>query len=315
MRRNPNRRAFLRRASLVATALLLPTAAGRAKPTQANTIPFGFSLYGMKTLSLEAGLEACAKLGYDGVELPLMPDWPAEPKRLTKQDRQNLHRQLSDLKLTLPALMENLPPDASDTTHRRQTDRLKAAADLGNELAPDAPPLIETVLSGKVGQWDELKGLFVRRVGDWAKVAEGAKTELAVKPHRFGAMNTPEQALWLVKEVSSPWLKLAYDYSHFAGRDLPLADTLKAMLSQTRFVHVKDVRVEGGKAEFLLPGEGTTDYVALLKGLKEGGYSGCVCVEVSTGIHNQKGYDPLAAAKKCYEALAPAFAKADVRRR
>jgi inosose dehydratase len=94
------------------------------------------------------------------------------------------------------------------------------------------------VLGGKVEQWDALKELFVRRVGDWAKVAEQAKTVLAVKPHRFGAMNTPEQRAGLVKEIGSPWLKLAYDYSHFAGRDLPLADTLKALLPQTRFVHV-----------------------------------------------------------------------------
>jgi sugar phosphate isomerase/epimerase len=315
MRRNPNRRAFLRRVSLATVALVLPTEAVRTEPPRANTIPLGFSLYGMKTLSLDAGLEACASIGYDAVELPVMPDWPAEPKRLSKDDRQTLRRRLADLKLSLPALMENLPPDAADAVHQKQTDRLKAAVDLGSDLVPDAPPLIETVLGGKVGQWAALKDLFVRRVGDWAKVAEGAKTVLAVKPHRFGAMNTPEQSLWLVKEVGSPWVRLAYDYSHFAGRDLSLADTLKTMLPQTRFVHVKDVRVEGGKAEFLLPGEGTTDYVALLKGLKEGGYAGCVCVEVSAGIHNQQGYDPLTAAKKCYEALAPAFAKADIQRR
>jgi sugar phosphate isomerase/epimerase len=138
MRRNPNRRAFLRRASLATAGLLFPATAVRTEPARVNTIPFGFSLYAMKTLSLDAGLQACAKIGYDAVELPLMPDWPAEPKRLTKDDRRKLRERLAELKLALPALMENLPPNADDLIHRKQTERLKAA-ELGNELVPDAP--------------------------------------------------------------------------------------------------------------------------------------------------------------------------------
>lgn len=307
-----NRRSFLRRAGWTTAGLFLSARVGRAAP--AKTLPFAFSLYGMKTLSLDDALAATVKIGYDAVELPILPDWPADPKRLGKDERRKLRERLTELNLSLPALMENLPP-ADGLSDQVQTDRLKAAAELAHELSPTAPPLLETVLGGKVGQWDAKKEAILTRLRDWAKVAESSKIVIAVKPHRFGAMNTPEQAVWLVQQVGSDWVKLAYDYSHFAGRDLPMADTLKTMLPHTRFVHVKDVRIENEKAEFLLPGEGSIDYVALLKGLQEGGYAGCVCVEVSAGIHNQKGYDPLAAAKKCYTALAPAFDKAGVHRR
>ena len=40
-----------------------------------------------------------------------------------------------------------------------------------------------------------------------------------------------------------------------------------------------------------------------------------ISVEVSGMVFNQKGYDPLAAARRSYENITPAFAKAEVRRR
>jgi inosose dehydratase len=96
---------------------------------------------------------------------------------------------------------------------------------------------------------------------------------------------------------------------------MSLSDTLKAMLPVTRFVHVKDTRINKDRAEFLLPGEGSTDYPAVLKQLQAGGYRGCVCVEVSGMIHSRKDYDPVATARRCYQNLAPAFRKAGVRLR
>ena len=37
--------------------------------------------------------------------------------------------------------------------------------------------------------------------------------------------------------------------------------------------------------------------------------SGCVCVEVSGMVSSKKDYDPIAAAKKCFAKLKPAFEK------
>ena len=191
-------------------------------------------------------------------------------------------------------------------------DRLRRAAQLGHELS-ETPPLIETILGGRVGQWEKLRGQFANRLAEWAKLAERAKTIIAVKPHRFAAMNTPEHALWLHQRVSSNWIKLAYDYSHFQHRDMTQQATLRTMLPQTRFVHVKDVRLDNGRARFLLPGDGTIDYVALFNQLRAGRYTGCICVEVSGQIHGRKGYDPEATARRCYRNLAPAFAKVNIR--
>jgi sugar phosphate isomerase/epimerase len=306
-----NRRQFL--AGAVTGSVVSRSVLGGSP--QRPAISFGFSLYGMRSLGLTAALETCAKIGYDAVELAVMPGWPADPRGLNKDERRRLRQRLRDLNLTLPALMENLPLDVDDKAHQAQLERLRLAAVLGQDLVPDAQPLIETILGGKVGQWDTLRKRFAERLADWARVAETARTVIAVKPHRGNAMNLPEHALWLIQQVNSPWVRLAYDYSHFHERELPMADTLKVLLPHTRFVHVKDVRLDNGRVQFLLPGEtGRIDYAGLLRQLAAGGYRGSVCVEVSGMLSGQPGYDPNAAARRSYENLLPAWRKADLRR-
>jgi inosose dehydratase len=108
----------------------------------------------MKSLKIPDALKACAEIGYDGLELVLLPDWPTEPKRLAAHDRRDLGKRLADAGLACLGLMENLSEPAEDAAHRAKLDRLKAAAELAQALSPKAPPLIETVLGGKPAQWE-----------------------------------------------------------------------------------------------------------------------------------------------------------------
>lgn len=287
-------------------------AAPAAEP--AARVRFGFSLYGMKSLPTADALKACATIGYDGVELALMPGWPTEPKGLSAADRRDLRQRVADSGLALLGLMENLTEPAEDAAHRTNLDRLKAAAELGQVLAPQAPPVIETVLGNKPAQWEQVKEQLAQRLRAWAEVAAAAKTVIAVKPHVGNALHTPEAATWLLRQVDSPWLKLAYDYSHFVLRGLPLRETLAALVPHSVFIHVKDARGSADKFEFLLPGNGTIDYPAYFQELKTLGYRGPLVVEVSGQIHNRSDYDPIAAAKRSYANLAPALQQAGLRR-
>ena len=222
-------------------------------------LSLGYSLYGMKTLPLERALAACAEIGYDAVELAAMDGWPADPAKLSVDARWQLSRQLGDLKLSLTALMENLSLDVSDDQHRRNLDRLRAAADLAHALVPQPAPLIETVLGGKPGTWEAVRDRFAARLADWEQVAAASDTVLAVKPHRFGAMNAPEHVLWLLNQVRSRWVRLVYDYSHFQHRGFRLPETLRQLAPLAAMIHIKDTVIEQGVARFVLPGDGGVD--------------------------------------------------------
>jgi inosose dehydratase len=302
------RRRWLQAAAVAAWPL------ARARPAEpAAAIRFGFSLYGMKALKTADALKTCAEIGYAGVELALMPGWPTEPKSLTAEDRRELRQRLADTGQALLGLMENLAEPAGDqATQTANLDRLKRAAELGQTLAPAQPPVIETILGGKPGQWDQVKGPLVERLKAWAEVAADAKTVVAVKPHVANALHAPEAALWLIQQVNSPWLKLAFDFSHFTLRGLPLAATVAALVPVSVFIHVKDARGKPEKFEFLLPGEAGMDYVEYFKLIQAAGYRGPIVVEVSGQISNRPGYEPRQAAQRSFANLAPAFAKAGI---
>ena len=283
--------------------------ARRARAQDVNTpekkVGLGFSLYGMKSLALLEAIKSCRTIGYDSIELPVMADWPADSAKLSAEARKELRGALANSGLRLSAIMENLPALVDGAKHRANLDRLKAAAEVGRELSPVKLPVIETILGGSAGKWDAVKQQLVEKLGDWADVLAQAKVTLAVKAHISNAMQRPEQLVWLLEQVNSPWIKAAYDYSHFQLQGLALADTVATLLPHTRFVHVKDSKPVGDKWQFVLPGEGTIDYRQLTRLLAAGNYDGDIVVEVSGQVSSRPGYDPIAAARKCYEHLRP----------
>jgi len=306
-----------RRVFLAATASLsaFPAAHGARGAEETRTISLGFSLYGMKSLTLSRALQTCADLGYDCVELAALPDWPADPRTLTAADRADIREQLTDLQLGLSAIMENVPVLAPAAEQVRHLDRLRAVAELGPALSPDNPPVIETVLGGKPAEWELVKQAMADQLQKWGELAEASKVVIAVKPHVGGALHTPEGAVWLLQQIHHPRIRLAFDFSHFFLLKFPLPETVAALVPLSVFAHVKDAQGTAEKFEFLLPGEsGSIDYADLLGRAFKAGYRGSVVVEVSGMISGRAGYDPVAAAKKSYEFLAPAFVKAGVPR-
>jgi inosose dehydratase len=285
----------------------LAVAAAASLGAKASPLRFGFSLYGMKSIPVRQALDLCAQIGYKAVELALMPGWDTEPKLLSKADRGELRKKLKDLGLTLPALMENLKLLGPEAEERANLERLRAAAAIAHEVPPGQPAVIETILGGRPAEWEEKKQAMAEELHVWAKTLAPLKTVVAIKPHVSGAMNLPDRALWLVNQVASPWVKLVYDYSHYELHNLDLKETMRQLVGKAVFVHIKDSEGNAGKFRFLLPGDGRMDYKAYVQALTAAGYKGAVVVEVSSQISGQPGYDPVYAAKHCYEKVGPAF--------
>lgn len=310
-----SRREWNRMAAGMTAGLFVPCTrlmAGRVKTADGLTLSIGtYSLAGM---SVEESLTLLATIGYDAVEIAVQTGMDAEPIRMPRERRATVRQRLTETGLKLTSLMENLVPASDDRQHAASMDRLRRVMEMAHDLAPDQPPLVQTILGG--GQWEAKKQLFCDRLGDWAKLAEEMRVVLAIKPHRMQAMSRPSEAIWLIRQLGdTPWLRMVYDYGHYIYRDMPLEATVAESLPYTALVVVKDTIVEGGKTRFALAGAtGTIDYPKLLRLLYDGGYRHGVCCEVSAQIWKQPGYDPSAVAKTCYQNMAAAFQAAGVPR-
>jgi inosose dehydratase len=299
-----NRRQFLQHTGAGVALAVIPLPLQAAGPP----ISLGFSLYGMKSLPVADALKVCAEIGYRNVELTLMAGYPTEPKLLSLADRRALRESLAQHRLSVSGLMDNLSLVAEDAAHAQNLDRIKAAAELAHALAPDQPPILESVLGGKSADWDSLKDKMADRARDWARVAAENRLTVCLKPHVHSAVDSPGRLLWLHQQAASPFVKLCYDFSHFEVQGMEIETTLKPLIAETRFIHLKDTAGDTKKVQFLLPGEGRTDYGHYAALLRKYNWSGPVVMEVSAMVFNKPGYDPVAAAKKCFAALAPKFA-------
>ena len=202
------------------------------------------------------------------------------------------------------AVMENWGLAADDENEAANFLRVRLAAELAHELAPGKRPLIETVHGGKPAEWEAVKEKMIERLKDWAKVAEEKKVVVASKAHVGNALHKPSDANWLLEQVGSKSLRLAFDQSHFGLQKISLESALDTLLPSTVFIHVKDAEGDAAKFQFLLPTEKENRYAEYFKLLVEKKSHGDVVVDVSGQIHSKPGYDPVVAATTCYDLLA-----------
>jgi sugar phosphate isomerase/epimerase len=312
-----SRRDVLRLSAGAAAAMLSPLpvfAQQTREPAEKAAGPtLGFSTYGMKSLSTEQALKTLAEIGYDAVEIAVRSGWDGDSAQLKPDRRRSLRGLLKEFPLKLSALMEHVQP-VDDKQQAEALERLKFAAELAHDLAPSAPPLIQTVLGG--GRFEDVKESLRDRLLEWVKLADAAEIVIAIKPHRGGAVSQPAEAVWLFEQLGKPQrLRMVYDYSHYAFRDLPLDETICTALPYTAHIAVKDPVQEGNKVVFKLPGEaGTVDFPRIIRQFTAAGYRGDFNCEVSGMVSSQPGYDPVEAAKTCYANMSAAFKKAGVNR-
>jgi len=292
----------------------LPMLSAALASAGSRTIGLNAGTYSMKSLPAKDALQNLADIGYDGVEIALMPGWPTDPAVLSAGDRREIRSILQGSGLALPSLMESLPMNGTEGSRSHNRERLKLAAALAHDLAPGKLPVVETVLGGKTTAWEQTRNSMAEELTEWARVAKDGGITLCFKAHVDQAADVPERALWLLNQVQSPHIRLIYDYSHFFLQGLALEETVRQLLPYTSYIAIKDAAGDRNQHHFLLAGEGGTDYVAYLRLLQQLGYGGFVGVEVSSQIHSKPGYDAVATARLCYQRVSEAFRKAGVPR-
>ena len=276
----------------------------------------GYSTWGMPTVPVDTAISHIADLGFDGIELTIIPRFTTELSTLDAAERKRIASLLKQHNLALPAIAAHsslleTDPDA----HAKNMWRLKGGVDLAVELAQrDELPAVNTTPGGKPEEWEIKKDFLAERVGELVDYGASRGVTIAMEPHIGAIIDTPEKVLELLEIVNSPYLKVNFDISHFDIVGIPTEETVSALAPVSVHTHVKDQRGIAPDFEFLIPGEGTFDYVGYLKAMQAHGYDGFITAEVSFMVQARENYDPLAAATLSYETLSKAFVDAGIER-
>jgi len=306
-----DRRCFLK----TSAASLLACTAVQAAPEPRDTMTLGFSTYGARGIPTEHILPVLSVTGYDAVELTATQGFDAAPENMSAARRRQIRRILYDTELVLTSLMEHTVPSMEVKVNKENAARITRAAEMMRDLTENSSGVIQTVLGG--GDWEAKKNLFVDQVGSWVEIANEHEVVFCIKPHRGGGMATPEQALWIMKQLGDPQrLRMVYDFSHYIYTGLELVPTIHQAASKTAHIAVKDtIRNPSGGFQFKLPGStGVIDFATLIKTMYQKGYRGDISCEVSSMLWRQANYDPRVALRTCYQNMSQAFKKSGVQR-
>ncbi|MFQ5809174.1 MAG: sugar phosphate isomerase/epimerase family protein [Armatimonadota bacterium] len=263
-----------------------------------------YGTYGMPGIRPEDALPRLAEIGYAGVELAVGERFCVVPEQMPPARRTALRELYESLDLAVPALLMLLPVMHDDPdVHRQNLDAFRHGAELAAEITVGRTPVVTTTLGGG-GSWEQFREEMLRRLREYAEIAEQAGCTIAIEPHAGGAFDRPERALWVMETLQHPHVKLNFDISHFAVAGYTLEQTVPVLVPYAAHTHVKDGRMVDGKVQFLLPGEGDFDYAAYFRAMAAAGWDDLITVEVSGMVSSRESYDPYAAAAFCFDALA-----------
>ena len=271
----------------------------------------GFSMWGVPDVPVAEVFPVVAAMGYQGVELTVLPGWTTAIENLGTDERREL-RDLSaehDLPITSIAAHCNLlDPESSPAG----IARIKAALELAVELDPDNPPGICTFSGGDPVDWEDVREDLLSTFADLAGQAANAGAVLTLEAHVGCAMDRPEQLLWVLQELNNPAAALNFDYSHFQALDYTIEKSLGILIDYTVHTHIKGNRGLWPDNEFLTPGEPGDDYnyANYLTAFDNLGFNGFQTVEISMMVQRRDGYDWREHARTGYNTMVGAFADA-----
>jgi len=276
----------------------------------------GYSTWGMPALPIDVTLDHVARLGFEGVELTVVPGYTTELSRLDAAERRRIRVRLDKYGLALPsiAVHRDLLVDDSEQWAAHLA-YLRASIDLAVDMADrDGPPVINNLVGGKSGEFENRRARLIERLDGVVRYATARGVTVAIEPHVFTVLESPLTTKDIIDAIDSPFLRVQFDISHFDVLGFSIEETVPVLAPLAVHTHVKDQRGRAPDHEFLIPGEGSFDYVRYLRAMREAGYDGFITGEVSVMVQRRPTYDPLAATTLTYDTLSRAFSDAGIGR-
>lgn len=234
--------------------------------------------------SIEDVLSYAAQVGYDGVEIApftladSVEDISASRRQEIRRTAQQEGVEIVGLHWLLAA-PEGLYIDHPDAAIRQRTQEylkelVHFCADLGGEVMIFGSPKQRNIQPG----WD---------AGDtWQRMRESFLTVLpaaaergvylcieALSGEQANIITTAEQARAMVAEIDHPNFQTMVDVCSGSTEQIPVSQLLRDSAAHLMHVHVNDANKRG-------PGFGDTDFVDVLRTLKELDYQRYLSVEV-----------------------------------
>ncbi len=281
-----------------------------------TAVRLGYTTWSMPTVRAEEAIPLLAALGYDAIELAVVPGWRDALDLLTPDRRRRIARLLREHDLVLAALASNVDLLADDPRDLDENlAQLANAIDLAAEWAGTAgPPVVDTYLGGRPGDWPGRREMARERL---TRVCERGATRgvtIALQPHMDGVLDSPDKVAWIVDAIARPNLGITLDINDFSVQGYDVAEVVALLGPHAVHAHVKDEVGRVPDYRFVVPGDGAFDYRRFIAEMSRVGYRGAICGEISLRVQRQPGYDPSAAAEQSYRVLSAAFAEAAVAR-
>ncbi len=274
-----------------------------------------YGTYAMPTMKLEEAIGPLADIGYAGIEVCVSDKHAgATVEEMTAERRATCRQMLADRGMRVPAIFVlghiYTPHDAQ---HRATMEHVRRCAELARDLGAGDRPVIAVGFGGRSADWDGARGRLVEQLADYAQLAEEEDIVVAGEAHCKAAVDRSERAIWLLEQVDHPRVRLHFDIVHFWLAGENISEAVARLLPYTAHTHVTDARRhEDGSFELTLLGEGQLDLREYVAAMHRGGWDDLITVEVSMMVWSKPGYDPVAAARHNFQALAQAFEAAGV---
>ena len=304
----------------------------------------GYSTWSMFLTPYEVYLPALAEIGYRAIALNVSPGWGRRPNAtnqasLTKEDKKRIREACAQRGIEIDAVMGHrsmLSRDPEEARANMQT--LKDTIDFCVEVAHDRVPAMTSTAGGRPSTYDEDKALLIERAGELAEYGRSRGVVFGLEAHANTTVSTPQRVREILGAVNSLYCRLDYDSSHFEVQLIPMEEAIPAVLPLTVVCDIKDQRVryadqpeppgwriEGNGSDktvspdgrpiewqWVIGGEGEHDLTKFLRLMKEDGWTGALCYEMSLQVQQRPNYDALDAAAKTYAWMEKAWKEAGV---
>ena len=282
----------------------------------------GYSTWGMPDLPIDTTLAHLGHLGFDAVEIGVLPRFSTALDRLDNGEVMRILELLAQHNLVLSAVSSYLSLIEADAARYAENCRyVQRTIDLAADIAEkshslDRPqtPVVISGFGGQPGDLETQQPLLIERLNALDDYAQERHVIVALEHHVGAAVETPDQTVGIMQQVESPAIRINFDISHFNVMGIPIEESVAKLVPYTAHTHVKDELGLSPNHQYLIPGEGEFDYVRYLKAMQAHGYHGVVSTEISMMVQRRPDYDPLATATRSYEVLSRAFADALIAR-